>query len=130
MHTQEVGILVVEDVQVMLTQITEMLKQIGFSRVVSVASCTEAKALLKEKQFQLVLCDWHMEGVDGLQLLQFLKSNIFLNKIPFIMLTAEGTQACVIEAVQCGLDDYILKPVTADQLRTKVYRTLFKKGIL
>ncbi len=91
MLREEVGILVVDDVQAMRTQIREMLKESGFKRVRVASNGEEAKAALGSEPVQLLLADWKMEPLDGLSLLKYVRSHPSLKDLAFIMVTAETT---------------------------------------
>jgi len=130
MLQEDVGILVIEDVQAMQVQIRELLTQIGFSRIVVVDNGIEARHVLNNQLIQLILCDWHMTPVTGLELLSYVRSTMSLKRIPFIMVTAENTRSLVLEAVRFGVDDYLLKPLTSDQVGNKVYALLIKHQVL
>jgi two-component system chemotaxis response regulator CheY len=123
----ETNILVVDDVNTMRVQVKELLKGFGFSNINAVANGEVAKIELTTKSYQLVLCDWHMEPTNGIELLKFVRSHPSLKGMAFIMVTAECTKENVILAVQAGVDDYLVKPLTRTQIETKVYVTLLKK---
>ena len=80
----------------------------------------EALASLKAQKAGLILSDINMPNMDGLQLLTQIKANPEWKQIPIIMITTEGSQAKVMEAVQLGASGYIRKPFTADQIKEKL----------
>jgi two-component system chemotaxis response regulator CheY len=130
MLLEEVNILVVDDVNTMRVQIRDLLKTFGFRKIVVNSNGEEAKRTLQSEAFQLILCDWHMAPINGLEVLRFLRTDAVLKEIPFIMVTAENTKDRVIEAVKEGVDDYLVKPLTPMQIQTKVYGVLLKKKVL
>jgi two-component system chemotaxis response regulator CheY len=130
MLREDVAILVVDDVQAMRTQIREMLKESGFKKVRVAANGEEGKIALSSEPTQLVLADWKMEPLDGMGLLKFVRSHPTLKDMAFIMITAETTKERVVEAIQSGVDDYIVKPLTIAQIQSKVYGVLIKKQVL
>jgi two-component system chemotaxis response regulator CheY len=130
MLREEVGVLVVDDVQAMRTQIRDIVKESGFKKVRVAASGEEAKIALSAEPVHLVLADWKMEPLDGLGLLKFVRNHPSLKDVAFIMVTAETTKERVIEAIQAGVDDYIVKPLTVAQIQSKVFGVLIKKKVL
>jgi len=130
MTQEEVAILVVDDVASIRTQIKDLLRSFGFRRIKMEESVTHAKIAMDAEKFDLVLCDWHMQPLDGLELLKYVRSSEKFKDIAFVMVTAEGTKDKVMEALKCGVDDYLLKPLTIAQIQTKVYGTLLKRNII
>lgn len=130
MLREEVSILVVDDVNTMRLQIRELLRSFGFRKITMVANGEEAKQVLASDQVQLILSDWHMEPVDGIELLRFIRSFPQTKEIPFILVTAETTREKVMEAIKAGVDDYLIKPLTLQQIQNKVYGVLLRKQVL
>lgn len=130
MLREDVEILVVDDVNAMRVQIKELLKGFGFKRIHLAGNGEEAKAQLRQEKVHLILADWRMEPVDGLELLRFVRSEVHLKNIPFILVTAETTKERVVEAIQQGVDNYLVKPLTPVEIQNKVYGTLLKKQVL
>jgi DNA-binding response OmpR family regulator len=81
-------------------------------------------------QHHLVLCDWHMSPTDGMELLKFVRAHPTYGAAPFIMVTAESTKEQVVEAIKQGVDEYIVKPLTPDQIQGKVFGVLTRKQII
>jgi two-component system chemotaxis response regulator CheY len=81
---------------------------------------TEAVEILKNRSFGLVLSDINMPHMDGLQLLARVKEMEHMKNVPVIMITTEGGQGKVMEAVQLGASGYVRKPFTADQIKEKL----------
>jgi two-component system chemotaxis response regulator CheY len=113
-------ILVVDDYNTMRRIIRNLLKQLGFDNVEEAADGTEALAKLKEKNFGLVVSDWNMEPMSGLDLLKQVRATEAIKNIPFIMVTAESKPENVIIAKQAGVSNYIVKPFNAETLKTKL----------
>lgn len=134
MTRDEVSILVVDDVNALRVQVRDLLKSFGFRKVTIAASGEEAKQFLASPErgapFQLILADWQMMPVDGMELLKWVRTNKDYAAMPFIMVTAENTKEQVLVAVKAGVDDYLMKPLTIAQIQDKVYTLLVKKGIL
>ncbi|MCM2322325.1 MAG: response regulator, partial [Oligoflexia bacterium] len=90
----------------------------------------EAKTLLHQGDFHLVLCDWHMSPTNGLELLKYVRGEPAFKNLLFIFLTAEATKERVLEAIQAGVDGYMIKPVTVAQIQTKIYGLLLDRKVL
>ena len=123
----ETRILIVDDVNTMRMQIKELLKAFGFQHLAMVSNGEEAKVELSKNSYDLILCDWHMEPCDGLQLLKHIRQDPNFKAIAFVLITAESTKERVIDAIRSGVDDYLIKPLTRVQIETKVYSVLLKK---
>lgn len=130
MVREELNVLVVDDVNTMRVQIKDLLLSFGFKNVSVAENGEGAKAVLAGGTFHLILCDWHMAPTDGLEFLKFIRSQPQTKNIAFIMVTAEGTKEKVIEAIKSGVDDYLVKPLTLEQIETKVHSVLVKKQVL
>ena len=114
------SILIVDDYKTMLRIIRNLLKQLGFDNVDEAADGATALARLREKDFGLVISDWNMEPMTGLQLLKEVRSDAKLAHIPFVMVTAESKTENVIAAKEAGVTNYIVKPFNAETLRAKI----------
>ena len=113
-------ILVVDDYNTMRRIIRNLLKQLGFDNVEEAAHGGEAIVKLREKNFGLVISDWNMEPVTGMELLKQVRADEKLKNTPFIMVTAESKPENVIAAKQAGVSNYIVKPFNAETLKTKM----------
>ena len=113
-------ILIVDDYKTMLRIIRNLLKQIGFENVEDATDGTEALQKLREKQFDLVISDWNMEPMTGIELLREVRQDDNLKKLPFIMVTAESKTENVVIAKEAGVSNYIVKPFNAATLKTKI----------
>ncbi len=129
MTREEVGIIVVDDVNTMRTQIKELLRGFGFKKVITAPNAEEVKKLIEIEKTHLILADWHMLPTDGLDLLKYIRSHPEHKNIAFVMVSAESTKEKVIQAIAEGIDEYLLKPLTALQVQTKVYGALLKKRV-
>src|SRR5687768_14791022 len=130
MLRDEIQILVVDDVNTMRVQIKDLLKGLGFQKINTAGSGAEAQKALEEGPYHLVLCDWHMGPPDGMELLKFVRKSAKHKDTPFIMVSAESTKELVIEAIKSGVDDYLIKPLTVEQVQSKVYGVLLKRKVL
>lgn len=117
-------ILIVDDYKTMLRIIRNLLKQLDFNNVDEASDGTEALKKLREKEFKLVISDWNMEPMTGLQLLREVRSDIKLKEMPFIMVTAESKTENVIAAKEAGVSNYIVKPFNAETLKQKLSSVL------
>ncbi len=122
---KNINILIVDDYQTMLRIIKNLLKQVGFINVDEATDGSMAYQMLQKKPYDLVISDWNMEPMTGLELLQKVRaSNENYSKVPFIMITAESKTENVIAAKQAGVNNYIVKPFNAETLKTKIESVL------
>lgn len=124
-------VLVADDASFIRDLIKRTLRQhMPFAEVVEAVNGYKARALLKKEAFHLILCDWEMPEVSGLELLEWLRAYELeqgMDKTPFIMVTSRGSRDHVVKAVQAGVSDYIGKPFTAEQLVGKAMKALHKQ---
>jgi two-component system, chemotaxis family, chemotaxis protein CheY len=113
-------ILVVDDYQTMVRITRGMLKQIGFEDVDHAPDGVTALEMIRAKEYRLVISDWNMEPLSGIDLLMQLKSQVSTENMRFIMVTAESKTDRVIEARRAGVDSYIVKPFNAATLKSKI----------
>ncbi|WP_040260343.1 response regulator [Pseudomonas massiliensis] len=90
----------------------------------------KAQAMLAKDPYDLILCDWEMPEMTGLELLTWCREQESTKHIPFIMVTSRGDKENVIQAIQAGVSDYVGKPFTNEQLLTKVKKALHRAGKL
>ena len=117
-------ILIVDDYKTMLRIIRNLLKQLGFENVDDASDGSSALQKLREKEYGLVISDWNMEPMTGLQLLREVRSDKSMQAVPFIMVTAESKKENVIAARQAGVNNYIVKPFNAATLKQKIASVL------
>jgi two-component system chemotaxis response regulator CheY len=115
-----VKILVVDDYPTMRRILRNLLNQIGITDIEEAGSGADALAKLQSTNVDLVISDWNMEPVTGLELLKKLRANASTANLPFIMVTAESKTENVVEAKKAGVNNYIVKPFTADTLKSKI----------
>lgn len=118
------NVLIVDDYKTMLRIIRNLLKQIEFQIVDEATDGAEALTKLRSGNYGLVISDWNMQPMTGLQLLQEIRADQKLSGIPFIMVTAESKTENVIAAKQAGVSNYIVKPFNAETLRDKIEKVL------
>ena len=120
---KNMNVLVVDDYQTMIRIIKNLLKQLGFSNVDEALNGQAAMEMINSKKYGLVISDWNMEPMSGLELLKTVRattSNENISKVPFIMVTAESKTENVIAAKQAGVNNYIVKPFNAETLKSKI----------
>jgi two-component system chemotaxis response regulator CheY len=117
-------VLIVDDYKTMLRIIRNLLKQLEFDNVEEATDGAEALAKLRAGNFGLVISDWNMEPMTGLDLLKEVRADSRLKHLPFIMITAESKTENVIAAKQAGVSNYIVKPFNAETLREKIEKVL------
>ncbi|MPZ11974.1 MAG: response regulator [Kiloniellaceae bacterium] len=117
-------ILIVDDYKTMLRIIRNLLKQLGFNNVDEATDGSAALQKLRDKEYSLVISDWNMEPMSGMQLLTEVRADTKLKELPFIMITAESKTENVIAAKQAGVSNYIVKPFNAATLKTKLAAVL------
>ncbi len=132
MVEKDIKILIIDDFATMRKIIRTVLKDLGFTNLEEAADGSEAIEFLKTKGadsitgYKLILCDWNMPDITGLEVVKFVKTNKDLKDIPVIMVTSEATKEHIVEAIQAGVNDYIVKPFTGEILIQKIEST-FKK---
>ena len=117
-------ILIVDDYKTMLRIIRNLLKQLGFNNVDEATDGSAALQKLRDKEYSLVISDWNMEPMSGMQLLTEVRADTKLKNLPFIMITAESKTENVIAAKEAGVSNYIVKPFNAATLKTKLAAVL------
>ena len=120
----DINILIVDDYKTMLRIIHALLKQLGFYNVELALDGATALHKLRERRFDLVISDWNMEPMTGLQLLAEVRADAHLKNTPFIMVTAESKTENVVAAKRAGVSSYIIKPFNAETLRAKLTSVL------
>lgn len=121
---QNMRILIVDDYKTMLRIIRNLLKQLSFDNIEDAMDGSSALQKLREKEFGLIISDWNMEPMTGLELLKEVRADEKLKSLPFIMITAESKAENVIVAKKAGVSNYIVKPFNAETLKTKIVSVL------
>lgn len=122
---QSVKILIVDDLPTVRMILREMLGQLGFQNIFEAEDGDHAwnliqEALKEDQAFELILSDWNMPGVSGVDLLRQIRGMPVTQNLPVLMITAEGDQAHFTQATLAGVNGYIVKPFELDQLREKL----------
>ena len=118
--------LIVEDSESMRHFIKNILKELGFKDLMIASDGIEAKKILEESlqpestRIDLIFCDWMMPKMSGIEVLKEVRSNQALKNIPFVMITTKKDPESIRQAIQEGVNDYVVKPFTANTLIEKV----------
>ncbi len=119
----DLKILVVDDFPTMRRIVKTLLKQNGFNNFVEAEDGAQAYTTLqKEGDFELIVSDWNMPNMTGLELLKTVRADPKFKTIPFLMVTAEAEKENIIEAVKSGVSNYVVKPFTGAILKEKLQR--------
>ena len=113
-------VLIVDDYKTMLRIMRNLLSQISFGNIEEASNGEDALVKLQSDNYGLVISDWNMQPMTGLDLLRRVRADAKLKHIPFIMVTAESKTENVIAAKQAGVSNYIVKPFNAETLRGKI----------
>jgi two-component system chemotaxis response regulator CheY len=125
----KIKFLVVDDFSTMRRIVRNLLKELGFTNVDEAEDGVVALAKLQGGGFDFVVSDWNMPNMDGLTLLQTVRSDPTLKDLPFLMITAEAKKENIIAAAQAGASGYIVKPFTAATLNEKMVKIFEKVGL-
>ena len=120
----KMNILVVDDYKTMLRILRNLLRQLNFSNIEEASDGNAALKKLRDVSIDLIISDWNMEPMTGIELLREVRGNEKLKHIPFIMITAESKTENVIAAQQAGVSNYIVKPFNAETLKGKMASVL------
>ena len=121
------SVLVVDDFKMTIRIVHNLLRQIGFSDLDEAANGAEALGKLRSKSYDLIISDWNMEPMTGIELLRAVRADRTLAQTPFIMITAESKTENVIAAKPAGANNFIVKPFSAEKLGDKV-SAIFGQG--
>lgn len=121
---REKKILVVDDAIFIRNFIRTALKMADLVNVKEASDGREALAMCQTQQFDLIISDWHMPNMTGIELLQAVRADERLHNMPFLMLTSDVSKDNVAAAAKAGVNDYLAKPFRHDPLIVKVSRLL------
>ena len=115
-------ILVVDDMLTMRKIVTKVCKEIGFTDILEAEDGAKAWEKLEgaNPPGGVIISDWNMPNLSGLDFLKKVRADARFAKMPFILVTAEAEQHQVVEAIKAGVSNYVVKPFTADQLKDKI----------
>ncbi len=121
-------VLVVDDFATMRKIVRNILKQIGFTNIVEADDGAHAMEVIKEDKIDFVVTDWNMPNMTGLELLKNIRATEKAKDTPVLMVTAEGLADNVVDAVKAGVDNYIVKPFTAETVQAKIEQIFAKRA--
>lgn len=131
MFAPQTKFLIVDDMNMFRQMVRQALQALEFKNMVEAGDGTVAMALLKQAieekaPFDVVISDWNMPKMKGIDLLKNVRAEPWGKTLPFIMLTAEAEKQFIVDAVQAGVDNYIVKPFTIDAMKQKLTQTYTK----
>lgn len=127
---KEITILVIEDDKNLKRLIKSHLENFGFERIQEADDGNSAFQIMSQINIGLIIADWHMPGMDGLDFYSLMKNKDDFKNIPFLMITGEAKKEKVIEAFTSGIKNYIIKPFEAEDLERKVRKLLHLEPFL
>ncbi|MCX8070338.1 MAG: chemotaxis response regulator CheY [Thermodesulfovibrionales bacterium] len=130
MFNVSLRVLVVDDFPTMRRIVKNLLKQLGFENIDEAEDGLTALQKLKTGGYGLVVSDWNMPNMEGIDLIRKIRQDPALKDTPFLMVTAEAEKEKVIEAIKAGVDNYIVKPFTAEVLKEKLEKISDKRKTL
>lgn len=119
-YDKNMRVLVVDDFSTMRRIIKNILRQLGFTNIIEADDGTTAWEVLNKDRVDFVISDWNMPKMTGIELLRKVRASEEFADMPFLMVTAEGLQENIIEAVQAKVSNYIVKPFTPETLGQKI----------
>lgn len=117
-------VLVVDDSLVMRRIITNHLQALGYSNILEADNGEKALRILEQEPVDLILSDWCMRVMHGIEVLRSVRKNEATKHIPFIMVTAEAQPHLILEAIRAQVSDYVVKPFTRENLRESIEKVL------
>ena len=114
-------ILIVDDFSAMRRIIKNLLRDLGFTNTHEADDGNSALPMLQGGGFDLLITDWNMPGMQGIELLKTVRADAALSSLPVLMVTAESKREQIVEAAQAGVNGYVVKPFTAGTLEQKIH---------
>ncbi len=121
-------VLVVDDFSTMRRIVKNLLRDLGFTNIQEADDGSTALPMLQAGEFDFVVTDWNMPGMQGIDLLKAIRADASLSHIPVLMVTAEAKKEQIVMAAQAGVNGYIVKPFTAATLKTKLDKIFERLG--
>ncbi len=121
-------VLVVDDFSTMRRIVKNLLRDLGFTNIQEADDGSTALPMLQGGDFDFVVTDWNMPGMQGIDLLKAIRADSSLSHIPVLLITAEAKKEQIIMAAQAGVNGYIVKPFTAGTLKTKIDKIFERLG--
>ncbi|MBW2091619.1 MAG: response regulator [Deltaproteobacteria bacterium] len=117
---RDITILVVDDFSTMRRIVKNILRQLNFKNILEADDGSTAVRILQSKKIDLIISDWNMPKMTGIELLRHVRQAEDIKDTPFILVTAEAQQENIIEAAKARVSNYIVKPFTAETLSEKI----------
>lgn len=117
---KDMKILIVDDFSTMRRIIKNLLRDLGFQNTHEADDGQTALPMLHSGNFDFLVTDWNMPGMQGIDLLKAVRADAKLSSLPVLMVTAESKREQIVEAAQAGVNGYIVKPFTAQTLQEKI----------
>ena len=121
-------VLVVDDFSTMRRIVKNLLRDLGFTNISEADDGSTALPMLQGGDFDFVVTDWNMPGMQGIDLLKAIRADASLSHIPVLLITAEAKKEQIVMAAQAGVNGYIVKPFTAATLKTKLDKIFERLG--
>jgi two-component system chemotaxis response regulator CheY len=125
---KNIKVLVVDDFSTMRRIVKNLLRDLGFTNIQEADDGSTALPMLQGGDFDFVVTDWNMPGMQGIDLLKAIRADPKLSHIPVLLITAEAKKEQIIMAAQAGVNGYIVKPFTAGTLKTKLDKIFERLG--
>lgn len=119
-----IKILIVDDFATMRKVVRDLLKLSGYENIVEAEDGVTAMRALKSQKIDVVISDWNMPNMTGLELLKAVRADEELNKMPFLIVTGDALQDNVVAAIRAGVSNYIVKPFTSEILNEKIMKIM------
>jgi two-component system chemotaxis response regulator CheY len=123
-----IRILIVDDFSTMRRIVKNLLNDLGFFNTAEADDGSTALVELRKAPYDLIITDWNMPGMPGIDLLKAVRAEAALSKIPVLMVTAEAKREQILEAAQAGVNGYVIKPFTAAALSDKLAKIFERLG--
>lgn len=121
---EQTRFLVIDDFEPMRKVAADQLRRMGARTILMAGNGAEALKLLEQQKVDMVLCDWNMPVMNGLELLKVIRADVRTAALPVIMITAETERSCIMEAIANGVSDLLVKPYTVGSLHDRVQKAL------
>jgi two-component system chemotaxis response regulator CheY len=119
-------VLVVDDQESVRKMTSLILEQIGVRHIHEAENGKKAMEIASLQPIDLILSDYYMDEMDGLDFLRAVRGHPVVRRVPFILLTGRGDRELVVKAAQAGVNNYLIKPFTAQVLRQKIEQVMGK----
>ncbi len=117
---KDMKILIVDDFSTMRRIIKNVLQELGFNNTEEADDGTTALPMLRSGSYDFLITDWNMPGMEGIDLVQAVRADAKMGKMPILMVTAEAKKEQIVKAAEAGINGYIVKPFTPETLREKI----------